>query len=156
MIPPSANRLMYIMFYCVVEQRLVLTANDPNQVKVKHFQKPIFLILHYSRLKLAWDWSVIGMTFFIAIAVPLYVAFKIYNLPMVILPQIIFIADILFSFRTTYIDSHGQIVYQSKRIITYYVQSWLIVDVISALPLELIIDHQNPESSLAVSSSNKR
>lgn len=96
------------------------------------------------------------MTFFIAIAVPLYVAFKIYNLPMVVLPQIFFITDILFNFRTTYIDNGGQIVYQSKRIVKNYVKSWLFIDVVSALPLELMIDDESSESSIAVSSNNKQ
>ncbi|EDV21067.1 uncharacterized protein TRIADDRAFT_30951 [Trichoplax adhaerens] len=133
-----------------ITERLVLTAKNANDVKVKHVQRPIFLILHYSRLKLAWDWSIIALTFFIAIMVPLFVAFKIYSLPVVILPQICFIIDILLNFRTTYIDSHGHIVYQSKRIAANYMKTWLIIDLTASIPLELIIDYENASLSLPV------
>ena len=53
----------------------------------------------------------------------------------------LFFVDICFSFRTCYEQSHTQIyVASSSKIATNYLRSWFTIDVLSTLPLDLIIE----------------
>ena len=47
-------------------------------------------------------------------------------------------SDIVLNFRTTYVSTSGQVVYDSRSICIHYVTSWLFVDLIAALPFDLL------------------
>ena len=51
------------------------------------------------------------------------------------LSEIFFWADVVFNFFTADYDAEGDIIYNRRRIATNYLSSWLIIDVISNLPL---------------------
>lgn len=59
----------------------------------------------------------------------LFVAKKIFSLH---------IADIVLNFRTTYVSQSGQVVYESRSICIHYVQTWFFVDLVAALPFDLL------------------
>lgn len=48
------------------------------------------------------------------------------------------IADIILNFRTTYVSQSGQVVYESRSICIHYVRSWFFVDLVAALPFDLL------------------
>lgn len=48
------------------------------------------------------------------------------------------ITDILLNFRTTFVSTSGQVVYDARSICVHYVTTWLFVDLIAALPFDLL------------------
>lgn len=47
-------------------------------------------------------------------------------------------ADIILNFRTTYVSQSGQVVYDPRSICIHYVATWFFVDLIAALPFDLL------------------
>uniref|UniRef100_A0A3B3CTQ3 Voltage-gated delayed rectifier potassium channel KCNH4 n=1 Tax=Oryzias melastigma TaxID=30732 RepID=A0A3B3CTQ3_ORYME len=47
-------------------------------------------------------------------------------------------ADIVLNFRTTYVSQSGQVVYDSRSICIHYCTTWFFVDLIAALPFDLL------------------
>lgn len=47
-------------------------------------------------------------------------------------------ADIILNFRTTYVSQSGQVVYESRSICIHYVRTWFFVDLVAALPFDLL------------------
>lgn len=46
--------------------------------------------------------------------------------------------DIILNFRTTYVSQSGQVVYDPRSICIHYVATWFFVDLIAALPFDLL------------------
>uniref|UniRef100_A0A3B3VAG5 Voltage-gated delayed rectifier potassium channel KCNH4 n=1 Tax=Poecilia latipinna TaxID=48699 RepID=A0A3B3VAG5_9TELE len=126
-------------------------ANPIPEYKVADVQKSRFILLHYGAFKAGWDWLILLATFYVAVTVPYNVCFTAVeiredgvsaarNPPSVsdILVEILFIIDIVLNFRTTYVSTSGQVVYDSRSICIHYVTSWLFVDLIAALPFDLL------------------
>uniref|UniRef100_A0AAQ5XA54 Voltage-gated delayed rectifier potassium channel KCNH4 n=1 Tax=Amphiprion ocellaris TaxID=80972 RepID=A0AAQ5XA54_AMPOC len=126
-------------------------ANPVPEYKVADIQKSRFILLHYGAFKAGWDWLILLATFYVAITVPYNVCFTAVevredggsaarNPPSVsdILVEILFIIDIVLNFRTTYVSTSGQVVYDARSICIHYVTSWLFVDLIAALPFDLL------------------
>ncbi|CAG5933043.1 unnamed protein product [Menidia menidia] len=126
-------------------------ANPVPEYKVADVQKSRFILLHYGAFKAGWDWLILLATFYVAITVPYNVCFTTVemredgvsaarNPPSVsdILVEILFIIDIVLNFRTTYVSTSGQVVYDARSICIHYVTSWLFVDLIAALPFDLL------------------
>ncbi|XP_034029842.1 potassium voltage-gated channel subfamily H member 3-like [Thalassophryne amazonica] len=126
-------------------------ANPVPEYKVADIQKSCFILLHYGTFKAGWDWLILLATFYVAITVPYNVCFTAVeiredggsaarNPPSVsdILVEILFIIDIVLNFRTTYVSTSGQVVYDARSICIHYVTSWLFVDLIAALPFDLL------------------
>ncbi|KAJ8396320.1 hypothetical protein AAFF_G00018970 [Aldrovandia affinis] len=47
-------------------------------------------------------------------------------------------ADIVLNFRTSYVSTSGQVVYDARSICVHYATTWLFVDLIAALPFDLL------------------
>ncbi len=61
--------------------------------------------------------------------------------PLVIvdlLVDLMFIADILINFRTTYVEN-GEVVSDQKKIANNYVKGWFVIDAIAAIPFDLLL-----------------
>uniref|UniRef100_A0A674PMP6 Voltage-gated delayed rectifier potassium channel KCNH4 n=1 Tax=Takifugu rubripes TaxID=31033 RepID=A0A674PMP6_TAKRU len=125
--------------------------NPIPEYKVADIQKSCFVLLHYGTFKAGWDWLILLATFYVAITVPYNVCFTAVeiredggssarNPPSVsdILVEILFIIDIVLNFRTTYVSTSGQVVYDPRSICIHYATSWLFVDLIAALPFDLL------------------
>uniref|UniRef100_A0A8C6Q1G7 Voltage-gated delayed rectifier potassium channel KCNH4 n=1 Tax=Nothobranchius furzeri TaxID=105023 RepID=A0A8C6Q1G7_NOTFU len=126
-------------------------ANPIPEYKVADVHKSRLILLHYGAFKAGWDWLILLATFYVAITVPYNVCFTAMeiredggtaarNPPSVsdILVEILFIIDIVLNFRTTYVSTSGQVVYDPRSICIHYVTSWLFVDLIAALPFDLL------------------
>lgn len=46
--------------------------------------------------------------------------------------------DIVLNFRTTFVSKSGQVVFAPKSICLHYVSTWFLLDVIAALPFDLL------------------
>uniref|UniRef100_A0A3B4FG93 Potassium voltage-gated channel, subfamily H (eag-related), member 3 n=1 Tax=Pundamilia nyererei TaxID=303518 RepID=A0A3B4FG93_9CICH len=136
---------------CPLSSVLGANANPVPEYKVADVQKSRFILLHYGAFKAGWDWLILLATFYVAITVPYNVCFTAVeiredggsaarNPPSVsdILVEILFIIDIVLNFRTTYVSTSGQVVYDARSIYIHYVTSWLSVDLIAALPFDLL------------------
>ena len=123
-------------------------------------------ILHYSPFKAFWDWLVLFLVIYTAIVTPYMASFvlsrdrkreilnqdaetrrnygplTVYSDPLVIVDYIVdvmFIIDIFINFRTTFVDSHDEVVSNPCRIAVHYVKTWFAVDFVAAIPFELLI-----------------
>uniref|UniRef100_A0A3B4AWG8 Potassium voltage-gated channel, subfamily H (eag-related), member 3 n=1 Tax=Periophthalmus magnuspinnatus TaxID=409849 RepID=A0A3B4AWG8_9GOBI len=149
----DAHRQKHLSLYNSRRMASVLTANaNPiPEYKVADIQKSRFILLHYGAFKAGWDWLILLATFYVAITVPYNVCFTAVeiredgvasarNPPTVsdILVEILFIIDIVLNFRTTFVSTSGQVVYDARSICIHYVTSWLFVDLIAALPFDLL------------------
>ncbi|XP_076856977.1 voltage-gated delayed rectifier potassium channel KCNH4 isoform X2 [Brachyhypopomus gauderio] len=117
------------------------------EYKVAAVQKSRFILLHYSVSKALWDWMILLATFYVAVTVPYNVCFTPYNeldtaarstIVSDIAVEMLFILDIILNFRTTYVSQSGQVVYDSRSICLHYSATWFFVDLVAALPFDLL------------------
>ncbi|NWR42895.1 KCNH8 protein, partial [Regulus satrapa] len=47
-------------------------------------------------------------------------------------------ADIILNFRTTYVSKSGQVIFEARSICIHYVTTWFIIDLIAALPFDVL------------------
>ncbi|KAK0411630.1 hypothetical protein QR680_005757 [Steinernema hermaphroditum] len=105
------------------------------------------IILHYSTFKTVWDWSILALTFYTAFMVPFNIAFKNRDPPnpgsidsvalMDSVVDVIFFADILLNFHTTFVGPGGEVVIEPSVIRRNYFKSWFIIDLLSCLPYDI-------------------
>ncbi|NXN92023.1 KCNH4 protein, partial [Rhinopomastus cyanomelas] len=123
--------------------------NKPSipEYKVASVQKSRFILLHYSIFKALWDWLILLATFYVAVTVPYNVCFtgteEILSaarstIVSDIAVEMLFIVDIILNFRTTYVSQSGQVVYDPRSICIHYMATWFFVDLIAALPFDLL------------------
>ncbi|XP_069607902.1 voltage-gated delayed rectifier potassium channel KCNH4 [Ranitomeya imitator] len=123
--------------------------NKPSlpEYKVASVQKPRFILLHYSIFKALWDWLILLATFYVAVTVPYNVCFTGHDdsvsaarstIVSDIAVEMLFILDIILNFRTTYVSHSGQVVYEPRSICIHYLATWFFVDLIAALPFDLL------------------
>ncbi|XP_069808179.1 voltage-gated delayed rectifier potassium channel KCNH4 [Dendropsophus ebraccatus] len=126
-----------------------LLDNKPSlpEYKVASVQKPRFILLHYSIFKALWDWLILLATFYVAVTVPYNVCFTGHDdsvsaarstIVSDIAVEMLFILDIILNFRTTYVSHSGQVVYEPRSICIHYLATWFFVDLIAALPFDLL------------------
>ncbi|XP_066497758.1 potassium voltage-gated channel subfamily H member 4a [Hoplias malabaricus] len=124
------------------------------EYKVASVQKSRFILLHYSVCKALWDWLILLATFYVAVTVPYNVCFSTPDdsnhdnpecdstsrstIVSDIAVEMLFILDIILNFRTTYVGPAGQVVYDSRSICLHYSATWFILDLIAALPFDLL------------------
>lgn len=50
--------------------------------------------------------------------------------------------DIILNFRTTYVSKSGQVVYESRQIALNYIRGWFLLDLLAAIPFDLLYAFQ--------------
>ncbi|XP_064646364.1 potassium voltage-gated channel subfamily H member 8-like isoform X12 [Lineus longissimus] len=109
-------------------------------------QKSHFILLHYGIFKIGWDWLILLCTFYIAVVVPYNAAFLQNDKKELLVPdvtvEVLFIIDIIFNFRTTYVSRGGQVVYDPKLIALNYIKGWFLLDLLAAIPFDLFYAFQ--------------
>ncbi|XP_039975754.1 potassium voltage-gated channel subfamily H member 4a [Xiphias gladius] len=121
------------------------------EYKVAAVKKSRFILLHYSISKALWDWLILLATFYVAVTVPYDVCFVSHEegsdhhslvsrstIGSDIAVEMLFILDIILNFRTTYVSQSGQVVYDARSIYLHYCTTWFFVDLIAALPFDLL------------------
>ncbi|XP_022088679.1 potassium voltage-gated channel subfamily H member 1-like isoform X2 [Acanthaster planci] len=126
------------------------------QYKREAPKTPPHIILHYCTFKIMWDWVILLLTFYTAVAVPLNVAFQTQTakdyISMVVdgIVDIVFFIDVILNFHTTFVGPGGEVVSDPKVIRMNYLKSWFIIDLLSCLPYDVInaFQQQNNLSSI--------
>ncbi|XP_056222922.1 potassium voltage-gated channel subfamily H member 4-like isoform X1 [Seriola aureovittata] len=117
------------------------------EYKVAAVPKSRFILLHYSVFKALWDWLILLATFYVAVTVPYNVSFTPYDDTVTaarstivsdIAVEMLFIIDIILNFRTTFVSQSGQVVYEPRSICIHYATTWFFVDLVAALPFDLL------------------
>uniref|UniRef100_A0A3B4VF62 Voltage-gated delayed rectifier potassium channel KCNH4 n=1 Tax=Seriola dumerili TaxID=41447 RepID=A0A3B4VF62_SERDU len=124
-----------------------LGSSSIPEYKVAAVQKSRFILLHYSVFKALWDWLILLATFYVAVTVPYNVSFTPYDDTVTaarstivsdIAVEMLFIIDIILNFRTTFVSQSGQVVYEPRSICIHYATTWFFVDLVAALPFDLL------------------
>ncbi|XP_035861068.1 potassium voltage-gated channel subfamily H member 7-like [Sander lucioperca] len=118
-------------------------------------------ILHYSPFKAVWDWVILLLVIYTAIFTPYSATFLLSDqeeaamqtcgyscspLNVVdLIVDIMFIVDIIINFRTTYVNSNDEVVSMSSRIAVHYFKGWFLIDMVAAIPFDLLIYRSGEE-----------
>ncbi len=60
--------------------------------------------------------------------------------------DVMFIVDILINFRTTYVNANDEVVSNPGRIAVHYFRGWFIIDLVAAIPFDLLLGVLNSNS----------
>lgn len=123
-------------------------------------------VLHYSPFKAVWDWLILLLVIYTAILTPYSAAFllngdedvSVQNCSYSCSPlnvvdlivDIMFIIDIIINFRTTYVNANDEVVSHPLRIAVHYFKGWFLIDMVAAIPFDLLIDRSGEEMGAEV------
>uniref|UniRef100_H3C3A5 Voltage-gated inwardly rectifying potassium channel KCNH2 n=1 Tax=Tetraodon nigroviridis TaxID=99883 RepID=H3C3A5_TETNG len=123
-------------------------------------------ILHYSPFKAVWDWVILLLVIYTAIFTPYSATFLLSDqeetamqtcgyscspLDVVdFIVDIMFVVDIIINFRTTYVNSNEEVVTQSSRIAVHYLKGWFLIDMVAAIPFDLLIFRSEDETTTLI------
>ncbi|ROI48990.1 Potassium voltage-gated channel subfamily H member 2 [Anabarilius grahami] len=123
-------------------------------------------VLHYSPFKAVWDWLILLLVIYTAILTPYSAAFLLNEeeegsmqncgyscspLNVVdLIVDIMFIIDIIINFRTTYVNANDEVVSHPLRIAVHYFKGWFLIDMVAAIPFDLLIYRTGEEVSAEV------
>ena len=111
------------------------------QYKQQIPKPPKWVILHYSFLKIVWDWFVLLFILYTASAVPFVICFNYDSVSMIAvdcLVDLFFFLDIILNFHTSYIGLDGEVITELKQIRQNYIRTWFFPDLITSLPYGLL------------------
>ncbi|XP_010563464.1 PREDICTED: potassium voltage-gated channel subfamily H member 3 [Haliaeetus leucocephalus] len=119
------------------------------EYKVAAIRKPPLILLHYGAFKAGWDGLILLATLYVAVTVPYSVcvgAGSEEGLPAARGPpsacdlcvEILFMMDIILNFRTTFVSKSGQVVLEPRAVAHHYLASWFLLDLVAALPFDLL------------------
>ncbi|CAB3402097.1 unnamed protein product [Caenorhabditis bovis] len=118
-------------------------------------------IVHYSPFKAVWDWIILLLVIYTAVFTPYVAAFLLrefqdttrksrFSEPLEIVDLIVdimFIVDIIINFRTTYVNENDEVVSHPGKIATHYFKGWFIIDMIAAVPFDLLLVNTNSDET---------
>ncbi|XP_071794476.1 voltage-gated delayed rectifier potassium channel KCNH1-like isoform X2 [Asterias amurensis] len=144
-----------------IAHMMSLDAEVLPQYKREAPKTPPHIVLHYCTFKTMWDWIILLLTFYTAVAVPLNLAFVIRTtkdyIVMVIdgIVDIVFFIDVILNFHTTFVGPGGEVVSDPKVIRMNYLKSWFIIDLLSCLPYDVINAFQQQDNFSSIFSALK-
>ncbi|TNM98296.1 hypothetical protein fugu_014542 [Takifugu bimaculatus] len=159
---PYTQRLSHV---CLLQ---VLSLGDDvlpeYKLQTPRIQK--WTILHYSPFKAVWDWVILLLVIYTAIFTPYSATFLLSDqeetamqtcgyscspLDVVdFIVDIMFIVDIVINFRTTYVNSNEEVVTQSSLIAIHYFKGWFLIDMVAAIPFDLLIFRSADETTTLI------
>ncbi|XP_048479359.1 potassium voltage-gated channel subfamily H member 8 isoform X5 [Plutella xylostella] len=123
----------------------LLHSSDPPlpEYKTSAIKRSRLIIPHYGVFKTFWDWLILIATFYVAVVVPYNASFVDEGHPRIsvtsdVVVEALFIVDIVLNFRTTFVSKKGEVVSDSKAIALNYIRTWFVVDLLAALPFDLL------------------
>ncbi|XP_051552745.1 potassium voltage-gated channel subfamily H member 6-like isoform X2 [Myxocyprinus asiaticus] len=149
-----------------VTQVLSLGADVLPEYKLQASRIHKWTILHYSPFKAVWDWVILLLVIYTAIFTPYSAAFLLSDeeeaamqdcgyscspLNVVdLIVDIMFVVDIVINFRTTYVNSNDEVVSQPGRIAVHYFKGWFLIDMVAAIPFDLLIYRSGEETTTLI------
>uniref|UniRef100_A0A8C4DDD1 Voltage-gated inwardly rectifying potassium channel KCNH2 n=1 Tax=Dicentrarchus labrax TaxID=13489 RepID=A0A8C4DDD1_DICLA len=148
-----------------VTQVLSLGADVLPEYKLQTPRIQKWTILHYSPFKAVWDWVILLLVIYTAIFTPYSATFLLrleeaamqtcgYSCSPLnvvdLIVDIMFIVDIIINFRTTYVNSNDEVVSQSSRIAVHYFKGWFLIDMVAAIPFDLLIYRSGEETTTLI------
>ncbi|XP_056599168.1 potassium voltage-gated channel subfamily H member 2a [Triplophysa dalaica] len=149
-----------------VTQVLSLGADVLPEYKLQAPRIHKWTILHYSPFKAVWDWVILLLVIYTAIFTPYSAAFLLSDeeeaamqscgyscspLNVVdLIVDIMFVVDIVINFRTTYVNSNDEVVSQPGRIAVQYFKGWFLIDMVAAIPFDLLIYRSGEETTTLI------
>uniref|UniRef100_A0A8C7WFZ6 Ion transport domain-containing protein n=1 Tax=Oncorhynchus mykiss TaxID=8022 RepID=A0A8C7WFZ6_ONCMY len=134
---------------------LSLGADVLPEYKIEAPVTHAWTMLHYSPVKAAWDWVILLLVLYTALFTPYSAAFLLDErgdslrrrcgytcnpLNMVdLMVDVLFIVDIGINFRTTFVNPNDEVVTQPWKIAVHYLKGWFAIDLVAALPFDLLI-----------------
>ncbi|KAL8577641.1 hypothetical protein ACOMHN_020250 [Nucella lapillus] len=124
-------------------QQLNRLGSQMPEYKVQEVKKSKLVIVHYGIFKIGWDWLILLCTFYIAIMVPFNAAFRRHNryrdfMYIDAVVEVLFAIDIVLNFRTSFMNKNGQVCYDSRLIALNYMRGWFLLDLLAAIPFDLL------------------
>ncbi|CAD7696775.1 unnamed protein product [Ostreobium quekettii] len=100
------------------------------------------IILPHSLSRHYWDMAILALVTYNAVAVPFEVGFEVTK-PAALTTfesyvDLCFFLDILMNFRTAYVDDHGNMVRDEKKIARRYLRTWFPIDFCATVPVDTI------------------
>ncbi|KAL3314861.1 hypothetical protein Ciccas_006508 [Cichlidogyrus casuarinus] len=122
---------------------------------------PASIIKHNGAFKPIWDWFISILVLYTAIFTPYSAAFLLLKPSSTNSPvgenatklapvdtvyhtinyivDCAFILDVLINFRTTYVNKNDEIISGPGRIAVHYFKGWFLIDIVSAIPFDLML-----------------
>nr|XP_043874006.1 potassium voltage-gated channel subfamily H member 6-like isoform X1 [Solea senegalensis]XP_043874007.1 potassium voltage-gated channel subfamily H member 6-like isoform X1 [Solea senegalensis] len=138
-----------------VTQVLSLESDVLPEYKLQVPETTWWILLHYSPFKAFWDWLILLLVLYTAVFTPYSAAFLLdehgdvrqktcgYTCDPLnvadLMVDVLFIVDIVINLRTTYVDQNDEVVTQPSHIAKHYVKGWFAIDLLAAIPFDLLI-----------------
>ncbi|KRT86713.1 cNMP binding protein, partial [Oryctes borbonicus] len=124
------------------------------EYKTSALKKSRYILSHYGMFKSCWDWLILIATFYVAVVVPYNASFvdddgERPSVVVDVIVEALFFIDIILNFRTTYVNKKGEVVSDWKSISLNYLKTWFIVDLLAALPFDLLYYLYGGEKSVS-------
>lgn len=109
-------------------------------------------VIHpHSKIKKIWDLILIFLLLYIAIFMPYRIAFidgVLYDewwwLDNIV--NLLFFCDLIINCCSAYTDELGNLIYSHKKIFINYLKGWMIIDLISCIPFDVLLENSNGDS----------
>uniref|UniRef100_A0A673ME15 Potassium voltage-gated channel, subfamily H (eag-related), member 6b n=1 Tax=Sinocyclocheilus rhinocerous TaxID=307959 RepID=A0A673ME15_9TELE len=124
-----------------------------------------WIMLHYSPFKAMWDWMILLLVLYTAVFTPYSAAFLLNELEQEkrhicgytcnplnvvdVIVDVLFIIDIIVTFRTTYVNHNDEVVTHPKLIAIHYIKGWFLIDIVAAIPFDLLIFSSGSDETTA-------
>ena len=132
-----------------VSEKAAVIEGKPGELSPAELEKEAMAMrcfLHPNMpIRTFWDIAQVILLLYLLITVPLRVAFDVTieigtaAFWFDVFVDLYFIVDIVFNFRTAYFDKRGIIVIDRTMIAKEYARSWLLIDVVTCLPINYIM-----------------
>jgi len=104
--------------------------------------QPWYMISCRSKTREIWDLIIIVMLGYLAIVMPLFVGLDIrlsdFFLGIEYAVEVIFLADLMLNFQTSYISIEGAEIFSWRRVAKHYLKTWFMLDLISSIPFQML------------------
>jgi hypothetical protein len=103
-------------------------------------RKSFCIIRHTSMYRMSWDLFMVLLLAYVSVALPFTFGFGSVDTiqSMDSICDAFFLIDIIFNFRTSYIDSDECLVVSGKRIAKHYGKTWFTLDLVSSVPWDSV------------------
>mmetsp|Transcript_37640 Transcript_37640/g.86975 ORF Transcript_37640/g.86975 Transcript_37640/m.86975 type:complete len:666 (-) Transcript_37640:80-2077(-) len=125
---------------------IVKSAQAGNLILSQEEAPPQCMVSFRSSKRLIWDAFLTLLLIYIAMILPFRLAFyeqvdgvdSLFGILELVI-DICFVVDIFLTFRTSFSDEEGEEVFDWTKVMVHYVRTWFFIDVITAIPLEYIV-----------------